>query len=99
MKTPARVSVVLVALAVLTSVASAEAVRVNYDYAATGIDAGQGLWSITIDSGLIPNPDLDPNDPNSAPYLDPNTVVTFSHAHHTRSTSWRSSRPSKARSP
>jgi hypothetical protein len=61
----------------LTSGALAEEVRVNWDYAATGIDEGSGLWSITIDSGLIPNPDLDPNDPNSSPYLDPNTPVTF----------------------
>ncbi|NQV35525.1 MAG: hypothetical protein HQ515_22720 [Phycisphaeraceae bacterium] len=77
MKTLTRVSVVLVALAVLTGVALAEEVRVNWDYAATGIDEGSGLWSVTIDSGLIPNPDLDPNDPNSSPYLDPNTPVTF----------------------
>ena len=52
MKTIASVLVVVVALAGLVS---AEEVRVNYDYAATGIDAGQGLWSVTIDSGLIPD--------------------------------------------
>ncbi len=50
------VCMVLAAFA-LTSVASAETVRVNYDYAATGIGTGQGLWSITIDSGLIPHED------------------------------------------
>ncbi len=77
MKALARVCVVFVALAVLTSAALAEEVRVNWDYAATGIDEGSGLWSITIDSGLIPNPDMDPNDPNSSPYLDPNDAVTF----------------------
>jgi len=77
MKTTARVSVVLVALAVMTGVASAEVVRVGWEYAATGFDEGSGLWSVTIDSGLIPNPDLDPNDPNSLPYLDPNDPVTF----------------------
>ena len=77
MKALARVCVALVAIAVLTSVALAEEVRVNWNYAATGIDEGSGLWSITIDSGLIPNPDLDPNDPNSSPYLDPNDPVTF----------------------
>ncbi len=76
MKTIARVCVVLVALAVLTSAASAAEVRVGWNYAATGIDEGSGLWSITIDSGLIPNPDADPNDPNTA-YLDPNDAVTF----------------------
>ncbi len=74
MKTLASV-VVLVALA---GVVSADQVRVNYDYAATGIDEGQGMWSLTIDSGLIPNPAYpDPNDPNVPTHLDPNTAVTF----------------------
>ena len=70
MKTLASV-VVLVALA---GVASADQVRVNYDYAATGIDEGQGMWSVTIDSGLIPD-GVDAN--GIAQYLDPNTAVTF----------------------
>ena len=71
-----RVCIVLVALAVMTSVASAVE-RVNYNFATTGIGTGSGIWSVTIDSGLIPNPDMDPNDPNSSPYLDPNDAVTF----------------------
>jgi len=66
-----RVCVVLVALAVMTSVASADSVRVNYDYATTGIGTGSGIWSVTIDSGLIPT-----GDPN-APYLEPNEPITF----------------------
>lgn len=66
-----RVCIVLVALAVMTSVASADSVRVYYDYAATGIGTGSGIWSVTIDSGLIPTGDPD------APYLDPNDAVTF----------------------
>jgi len=48
-----RVCMVLVVLVMMTSVASAEIARVNYDFAATGIGTGQGLWSVTIDSGLI----------------------------------------------
>ena len=71
-----RVCIVLLALAVMTSIASADPVRVNYDYATSGIGMGSGIWSVTIDSGLIPNPDADPNDPNTA-YLDPNDDVTF----------------------
>ena len=70
-----RVCIVLVALAVMTSVASAVE-RVNYNYAATGIGTGSGIWSVTIDSGLIPNPDYPDVDPNN-PYLDPNNAVTF----------------------
>jgi hypothetical protein len=77
MKALKEVCVVLVALVVVTSAASAAEVRVGWNYAASGIDEGSGLWTITIDSGLIPNPDLDPNDPNSSPYLDPNTPITF----------------------
>jgi len=71
-----RVCVVLVALAVMTSVASADPnlVRVNYDYATTGIGTGSGIWSVTIDSGLIPD-GLDPN--GNEVYLDPNDAVTF----------------------
>jgi hypothetical protein len=65
-----RVCIVFVALAVMTTVASA-VVRVNYNYAATGIGEGSGLWSVTIDSGLIPT-----GDPN-APYLEPNKSITF----------------------
>lgn len=68
MKTLVRVSVVLVALAVVTSVASAEIVPVNYDYATTGIGTGSGLWSVTIDSGLIWD---------GAAYEDAGTPVTF----------------------
>lgn len=49
------VCMVFAAFVAMTSVASAEIVRVNWDYAATGIGTGQGLWSITIDSGLIPH--------------------------------------------
>ena len=71
MKTIASVLVVLVALAGLVS---AEVVRVQYDYAATGIDAGGGLWSVTIDSGLIPD---GVDEEGNAQYRDPNTAVTF----------------------
>lgn len=49
-----KVCMIFAAFVVTTSVASAEIVRVNYDYTATGIGTGQGLWSVTIDSGLIP---------------------------------------------
>lgn len=55
MKVSMQVCMVLAAFAVTTSVASAEIVRVNYDYATTGIGTGEGLWSVTIDSGLIFN--------------------------------------------
>lgn len=48
-----KVCMVLAAFVVTTSVASADIVRVNYDYATTGIGTGEGLWSVTIDSGLI----------------------------------------------
>ncbi len=74
MKTLVRVGVVL---AVLMSVALAEEVRVNWDYATTGVDEGSGLWTITIDSNQIPNPDFDPNDPNDTPYLEGGDDVTF----------------------
>ena len=77
MKKSVGVFVVLAALVVMTSVASAEEVRVSWNYATSGIDEGGGLWSITIDSGLIPNPEFDPNDPDSSVYLDPNDPVTF----------------------
>ena len=40
----------------------------NYDYAATGIGTGEGLWSVTIDSGLIWKGDG---------YEDPGNPVTF----------------------
>lgn len=53
MKVLMQVCIVLAAFVVTTSVASAAVVRVNYDYVATGIGTGQGLWSVTIDSGLI----------------------------------------------
>jgi len=69
-----RVCIVLVALAVMTSVASADPVRVNYDYATSGIGMGSGIWSVTIDSGLISD-GLDPN--GNEVYLDPNDAVTF----------------------
>ena len=72
-----KIASVLVVLVGLAGLVSADQVRVNYDYAATGIDEGQGMWSLTIDSGLIPNPAADPNDPNVPAYLDPNTAVTF----------------------
>ena len=73
-----RVCIVLVALAVMTSVASADQARVYYDYATTGIGTGSGIWSVTVDSGQIPNPAYpDVNDPNVLPYLDPNDAVTF----------------------
>ena len=71
-----RVCVVLVALAVMTSVASADSARVDYHYATSGIGTGSGIWLVTIDSGLIPNPDYPDVDPNN-PYLDPNNAVTF----------------------
>lgn len=77
MKSSVRMCVVLAALAVMTSVVLAEEVRVGWNYATSGIDEGSGLWSITIDSGLIPNPEFDPNDPDSSAYLDPNEPVTF----------------------
>ena len=70
-----RVCIGLVALAVMTSVASAVE-RVNYNYATSGIGTGSGMWSVTIDSGLIPNPDYPDVDPNN-PYLEPNEPVTF----------------------
>lgn len=77
MKRSLRVCVLFAALAVMTSAVLAEEVRVGWNYATSGIDEGSGLWSITIDSGLIPNPEFDPNDPNSIAYLDPNDPVTF----------------------
>ena len=70
-----RVCIGLVALAVMTSFASAVE-RVNYNYATTGIGTGSGIWLVTIDSGLIPNPDYPDVDPNN-PYLEPNEPVMF----------------------
>ena len=66
---------VVLALGLTTTVASAVE-RVNYNYATTGIGTGSGMWSVTIDSGLIPNPDYPDVDPNN-PYLEPNEPVTF----------------------
>lgn len=77
MKRSLRVCVLFVVLAVMTSAALAGEVKVNWDYATSGIDEGSGLWSITIDSNQIPNPEFDPNDPNSAPYLEGGDNVTF----------------------
>ena len=65
------VQVCLVAvIALMTSVASAEIVRVNYDYAAMGPGIGAGLWSVTIDSGLIYNVE-------EGAYEDAGDAVTF----------------------
>ncbi len=74
MKTLASVCVVLVALALMTSVASADKIRVYYDFATTGIGTGSGIWSVTVDSGQIPD-GVDPD--GNTVYLDPNTAVTF----------------------
>lgn len=65
MRVSVRVLLVLSAFAVTAGVASGEEVRVNYNYATTGIGTGEGLWSVTIDSGLIWKGDgyEDPGDP------------------------------------
>jgi len=68
MRSSVRVCVVLAAFLATMGVASAEVARVNYDYAATGIGTGEGLWSVTIDSGLIWKGDG---------YEDPGDAVTF----------------------